>query len=59
MFMQSTPIQIFTHMVYGYINTQYTQGQIQVSQKGGHKYIAVNMIIVCGAHILACKVCQI
>ena len=28
------------------------QGQIQDSQKGGHKYIVVNMIIVCGAHDL-------
>ena len=27
--------------------------------KGGHKYIVVNMIIVCIAHILAYKACQI
>ena len=28
---------------------------IQDSQKGGNKYIVVNMIIVWGAHNLACK----
>ena len=39
---------------------QVPQGRIQDSQKGGgHKYIVVNMIVVCGAHDLACEACQI
>ena len=35
------------------------QEQIQDSEKGGHNYVHVSMVIVCEVHNLACKACQI
>ena len=35
------------------------QERIQDSEKGGHNYVTVSMVIVCEVHNLACKACQI
>ena len=38
-----------------FLNMCNLQGRIQDSEKGGHNFVTVNMVIVCKVHNLACK----